>query len=82
MDLISSQEQNSLQTDVLYKYAQLIVDIPSLGVKTFSYIIPDEFKSIIKIGQAVLVSFGNKGIVNAFVVGFSNYLPEEIKAVM
>ena len=80
MDLISSQEQNSLQTDVSYKYAQLIVDIPSLGVKTFSYVIPEEFKSIIKIGQAVLVSFGNKGIVNAFVVGFSNYLPEGIKA--
>lgn len=65
---------------ILNKYAQLIVSIPNLGVKTFSYLIPDELKPKIKLGQAVIVSFGNKGLVNAFVVGFSNYLPEGIKA--
>ncbi len=62
------------------KYALVLVNIKGLGVKTFSYIIPDEIKDIIKIGQAVLVPFGRQGLINAFVVGFSNYLPEEIKA--
>ena len=37
-------------------------------------------KDIIQIGQAVLVPFGRQGLIQAFVVGFSNYLPEEIKA--
>jgi len=63
-----------------YKYAQVIVDIPSLDTRTFSYLIPDELKGIIQIGLPVLVPFGNLGAVNAFVVGFGNYLPEGIKA--
>ncbi len=62
------------------KYALVLVNIKGLGVKTFSYIIPDELKEIIKIGQVVLVPFGRQGLINAFVVGFSDYLPEEIKA--
>ena len=62
------------------KYAQVIVDIQSLDTKTFSYLIPEELQDIIKIGLPVLVPFGNQGVVNAFVVGFSNYLPAEIKA--
>ena len=62
------------------KYALVLVNIKGLGVKTFSYIIPDEIKNIIKIGQAVLVPFGRQGLKHAFVVGFSDYLPEEIKA--
>ena len=59
------------------KYALVLVNIKGLGVKTFSYIIPDELKEIIKIGQVVLVPFGRQGLINAFVVGFSDYLPEE-----
>ena len=30
-------------------------------------------------GQAVLVPFGRQGLINAFVVGFSDYVPEEIR---
>ncbi len=63
-----------------YAYAQVLVNVANLGTRTFSYLIPDEFKDKIKIGQPVLVSFGNQGVINAFVVGFSNYLPENIKA--
>ena len=62
------------------KYALVLVNIKGLGVKTFSYIIPDELKEVINIGQVVLVPFGRQGLINAFVVGFSDYLPDEIKA--
>lgn len=62
------------------KYAQVLVNIAKIGTRTFSYLIPDDFQAVIKIGQPVLVPFGNQGVVNAFVVGFSNYLPEGIKA--
>lgn len=62
------------------KYALVLVNIKGLGVKTFSYIIPPEMSEKIQIGQAVLVPFGRQGLINAFVVGFSDYLPEEIRA--
>lgn len=62
------------------KYAQVLVNIAKIGTRTFSYLIPDDFQAVIKIGQPVLVPFGNQGVVNAFVVGFSNYLPEGIRA--
>ena len=61
-------------------YALVLVNIKGLGVKTFSYLIPDNMKDMIKIGQAVLVPFGRQGLVNAFVVGFSDYLDSSIKA--
>ena len=57
------------------KYALVLVNITGLGVKTFSYLIPEEMKQVIQIGQPVLVPFGKRGLVNAFVVGFSDYLP-------
>ena len=63
-----------------YKYALVLVNVANLGTRTFSYAIPEELKQKIKIGQPVLVSFGKQGIINAFVVGFSNYLPSNIKA--
>lgn len=63
-----------------YKYALALVNIKGLGVKTFSYLIPDEMQKIIQVGQAVLVPFGRQGLINAFIVGFSDYLPAEIKA--
>lgn len=65
---------------MLNKYALALVNIKGLGVKTFSYLIPEEMKDKIQIGQAILVPFGRQGLINAFCVGFSNYLPEEIKA--
>lgn len=61
------------------KYAMVLVNIKGLGVKTFSYLIPDEIKDIIQIGQAVLVPFGRQGLINAFVVGFSDYIPGDFK---
>ncbi len=62
------------------KYAVCLVNVKALGVKTFSYIIPPEMNDKIKIGQALLVPFGRQGLINAFCVGFSDYLPPEIKA--
>lgn len=62
------------------KYALVLVNITGLGVKTFSYLIPDEMRETIQIGQAVLVPFGRQGLINAFIVGFGDYLPEGIKA--
>lgn len=65
---------------VVSKYALALVNIKGLGVKTFSYLIPDEIRDKIQIGQAILVPFGRQGGVNAFIVGFGDYLPEGIKA--
>lgn len=61
------------------KYALALVNIKGLGVKTFSYLIPDEMKDKIQIGQAILVPFGRQGLINAFCVGFSDYLPGDFK---
>ena len=63
------------------KYAQVLVDINKLGTKTFSYLIPDGLKDEIKVGQAVSIPFGRrKEELKAYVVGFTNYLEEGIKA--
>ena len=62
------------------KYALCLVDIKVLGTKTFSYLIPDELKDKINIGIPVLVPFGAKRTIKAYVVGFSDYLEEGIKA--
>lgn len=61
------------------KYALVLVNIKGLGVKTFSYLIPEEMKNVIQVGQAVLVPFGRQGLINAFIVGFSDYVPEDIR---
>lgn len=61
------------------KYASALVNIKGLGVKTFSYLIPDEMKDKIQIGQAVLVPFGRQGLINAFCVGFSDYVAGDFK---
>ena len=62
------------------RYAVCLVNLKALGVKTFSYIIPPEMQDKIKIGQVLLVPFGRQGLINAFCVGFSDYLPPEIRA--
>ncbi len=63
------------------KYALCLVDVINLGTRTFSYLIPENLKADIKIGQAVLVPFGyRKQNIVAFVTGFSSYLEEGIKA--
>lgn len=73
------QEAEILQN--AYKYALCLVDIKTLGTKTFSYLIPDDMKNIIKIGQPVTLPFGSGGRkIKGYVVGFSNYLEAGIKA--
>ena len=63
------------------KYALCLVDVINLGTRTFSYLIPENLKADIKVGQAVLVPFGyRKQNIVAFVTGFSSYLEEGIKA--
>lgn len=74
---VTTEEQ---QEGMLNKYALVLTCIKGLGVKTFSYFIPEELKPVIKIGHPVLVPFGRMGLINAYVVGFSNYLAEGIKA--
>ncbi len=63
------------------KYALVLVDINKLGSKTFSYLIPENLKDEIQIGQSVSVPFGNrkKNLVG-YIVGFSSYLEKGIKA--
>jgi len=79
---LKKREAGSLDSPyvVTDNYAVCLVNIRGLGVKTFSYLIPPEMRDKIKIGQALLVPFGRQGLINAFCVGFSNYLPPEIKA--
>ena len=77
---ITDKNDNIQNLGMFNKYAQILTCINGLGVKTFSYLIPDGLKAEIKTGQPVLVPFGKMGLVNAFVTGFSNYLPENIKA--
>ena len=61
------------------RYAVVIINIKGLGVKTFSYNIPEDLQGVLQIGQAVLVPFGRQGLVNAFVVGFTDYVPDGIR---
>ena len=79
---LKKQEKNSCLKGkcILSKYVQALVNIKGLGVKTYSYLIPDSLRNKIQIGQILLVPFGRQGLINAFCVGFSDYLPEEIKA--
>ena len=70
---VTTEEQ---QEGMLNKYALVLTCIKGLGVKTFSYLIPEEMKPVIKIGHPVLVPFGRMGLINAYVVGFSNFLAE------
>ena len=76
-DFDTTKEQ---QEGMFNKYALVLTSIKGIGVKTFSYLIPDEMKTLIKIGQPVIVPFGRMGLINAFVTGFTNYLPEGIRA--
>ena len=72
-------DHSQLTTHYSPKYASALVNIKGLGVKTFSYLIPDEMKDKIQIGQAILVPFGRQGLINAFCVGFSDYLSGDFK---
>ncbi len=76
-----NQQAKDITQGISGKYALCLVDVNNLGTRTFSYLIPQELKQEIKIGQAVLVPFGKrKSNIIAFVVGFSDYLEEGIKA--
>lgn len=80
MTLLNEKEKKIETSGIFYKYALVLVNVKNLGTRTFSYLIPEELKMDIKIGQPILVPFGTQGNINAFVVGFSNYLDEGIKA--
>ena len=74
---MKTEQQNNISN----KYAQCLVDVKNLGTRTFSYLIPENLKQEIRIGQAVLVPFGNrKQNIIAFITGFSSYLEAGIKA--
>lgn len=77
---LSLKKRDAVSDVENHTYAVCLVNVKALGVKTFSYIIPPEMVAKIKIGQALLVPFGRQGLINAFCVGFSDYLPPEIKA--
>ncbi len=64
----------------MHKYVLVLVDIGKLGTKTFSYLIPEDLKDKIQIGQALSVPFGKTRKIKAYVVGFSNYLQDDISA--
>ena len=74
-----SRDKNFFCYNKFMKYATVLVNIKGLGVKTFTYLIPDEIKDIIQIGQAVLVPFGRQGLINAFVVGFTDYIEGDFR---
>lgn len=78
--LTLKKKVNNEQKETTCRYAVCLVNIKALGVRTFSYEIPLHFQNKIKIGQALLVPFGRQGMINAFCVGFSDYLPPDIKA--
>lgn len=62
------------------KYVSVLVDVPNLGTRTFSYLISEDLRADLALGQALLVPFGKKRLIKAFAVGFSDYLPEGINA--
>ena len=62
------------------KYALVLVNIKGLGVKTFSYLIPDEMREKIQIGQAVLVPFGRQVVIKGFLLAFVALVPGNFKA--
>ena len=76
---LNNSKKLGLKYNYFMRYAVVIINIKGLGVKTFSYNIPVGMEDKIQAGQAVLVPFGRQGLVNAFVVGFSDYVPEGIR---
>ena len=78
--VLKKREPSEVPDSPFHKYTVCLVNLKALGVKTFSYLIPDEMQNKIKIGQALMVPFGRQGLINAFCVGFSDYLPPEIRA--
>lgn len=77
---VNFDNKTEQQEGMLNKYALVLTSIKGIGIKTFSYLIPEAMKPVIQIGQPVLVPFGRMGLINAFICGFTNYLPEGIKA--
>ena len=58
-------------------YADVIIEYGAKAVdKLFTYIVPEEYKNIIKIGHRVLVPFNNK-LIEGFVLNISNQYNEE-----
>ena len=62
------------------RYAVVLINIKALGVKTFSYLIPDDMQDKIQIGQPVLVPFGRQGLYS-YKYGEENMLQEATRAI-
>ena len=78
------KDNKSTNQGISGKYALCLVDVNNLGTRTFSYLIPDSMREEIKIGQAVLVPFGNrKQNIIAFVTAIAgkkcNFVEIELK---
>ena len=63
--------------------ADVIIEYPVKSLdKIFSYIIPNKFKDILKVGMKVVVPF-NKGVINGIVIGInSNKCDYEMKEIL
>jgi len=54
-------------------YAEILIEYPTKKIdKYFTYIVPDDLKSVIDVGMKVRVPFGSK-IINGFVMNVTNY---------
>ncbi|MCL2677399.1 MAG: primosomal protein N', partial [Streptococcaceae bacterium] len=60
------------------KIAKVIVDVPLMQTdKPFSYLVPEEFQEILKIGMRVHVPFGRSNrLLQGIVIGFSDVSEE------
>ena len=85
----TKEERKTQETDhgkMPELYADVIVNITSSALdRTFSYIVPEELASSMKIGSVVEIPFG-KGdrLIRGYVVGLrsaAGYDPEKMKAV-
>ncbi len=57
--------------------AEVIIEYPIKSLdKTFSYIVPDELSSVLKVGMKVIVPFGNQEV-NGFVLKLNNNITND-----
>jgi len=73
------EEKKSINGGISNKYALVVVDVKGIKRNTFSYNIPEELISKIKIGSPVIVPFGHQNAVNGFVMGFSDKIENGVK---
>lgn len=61
-------------------FADIIVDISHESIdKTFQYIVPEELKDLVKVGDRVDIPFGNRKEMTGYIVGFSHKPKVEVE---